>query len=531
MPVGTILEYGGSEAPENWLFLDGSAVSRYDYAELFEIYGTKYGAGDGSTTFNLPDFRGRVPVGLNEADTDFDTLGNTGGEKTHKLTVAEMPSHNHGLTVRGSSYSTAWIIDFQNVTGQSTSTGSTGGSQAHNNLQPYIVVNYIVKAKSDTADYTLTEEKDIKTLLWTNPSPGTEFAAQTIELDLSEYDSVCIEYRPFYSYSGTKSVTAPVGTTALGDLSMSNLGLVNGTNTYNGFRHMEITETGINVQQGYNHSAADNRSVIPVRIYGVKNKINITTPVVTDKGQHTDLLWENAVPSAGFAAQTLELDLSDYDAVEIAYYGQIAGSLSLNFYGLKSEICLKNEYSSLDSIAFIGASNTSGYAFTRNLQVLDTGIIFDSGYSGYTDGSGGASSTQAGVPCKIYGIKFNAATTSTIMEDYIIEQGTEGIWTYRKWNSGIAECWGIREITVAAKDWVAWGSLYYKHYEQVNYPFTFISTPYEIIQVQMTGGNGMTNAYPNNTATTTGHVDIVRPTVYTNAVNGWIKYYVKGRWK
>lgn len=138
----------------------------------------------------------------------------------------------------------------------------------------------------------------------------------------------------------------------------------------------------------------------------VNSDSSLKQVAVEDAGlMRMELLWENAVPSSGFAAQTVELDLSNYDAVKIAYYGQIAGSLSLNFYGLKTETCLKNEYGSLDSVAFIGASNTGGYAFTRNVQVLDTGIVFDTGYSGYTDGSGGASATKAGVPVKIYGIK------------------------------------------------------------------------------------------------------------------------------
>src|SRR5690606_11752046 len=74
---------------------DGSAVSRTDYADLFEVIGTSYGVGDGSTTFNLPNLQGRVPVGLDTGQTEFNALGKTGGAKTHTLTIDQMPSHSH----------------------------------------------------------------------------------------------------------------------------------------------------------------------------------------------------------------------------------------------------------------------------------------------------------------------------------------------------------------------------------------------------------------------------------------------------
>lgn len=149
-PVGSISLFAGSTAPNGWLICDGSAVSRTTYADLFSVIGTTYGSGDGSTTFNIPDIQGKVPVGIDFNDTAFDTLGETGGEKTHTLTVNEMPAHNHSINYVYP-FTAGGLGTYLPATNQSSPTGTSGGdiknmggSQAHNNLQPYIVMNYII---------------------------------------------------------------------------------------------------------------------------------------------------------------------------------------------------------------------------------------------------------------------------------------------------------------------------------------------------------------------------------------------------
>jgi len=88
--------------PPGWLLCDGSAISRGTYANLFAVFGTTYGAGDGSSTFNLPDLRGRALVGAGQgAGLTNRPLGSNGGEERHALTIAEMASHNHGITDPG----------------------------------------------------------------------------------------------------------------------------------------------------------------------------------------------------------------------------------------------------------------------------------------------------------------------------------------------------------------------------------------------------------------------------------------------
>ena len=149
VPTGVINDYAGVNAPDGWLLCHGQEVSRNTYNNLFNVIGTIYGEGDGSTTFNIPDLRSRVGVGLNVGDTDFNTLGNTLGEKTHTLTVNEMPSHSHSIEMSsdGVGYKVE-RVPFGNNTVWGNSgqpIKPTGGGQSHNNIQPSIVLNKIIK--------------------------------------------------------------------------------------------------------------------------------------------------------------------------------------------------------------------------------------------------------------------------------------------------------------------------------------------------------------------------------------------------
>lgn len=232
--TGVVLPYAGAAAPTGWLLADGSAVSRTTYADLFDLIGEAFGAGNGTTTFNLPDLRSRIPVGAGAgtftssfASTDVNTgtdvitvpsnnslytgtavvitttgavptgltAGNTyyvirasattiklassranavagtaidltaqgsgtntltvtytnhslaakGGEETHSSTITEMPAHTH--TNEAPANATGQSGTGFNITALSgtTATGSTGGSEAHNNLQPFVALNYIIK--------------------------------------------------------------------------------------------------------------------------------------------------------------------------------------------------------------------------------------------------------------------------------------------------------------------------------------------------------------------------------------------------
>jgi microcystin-dependent protein len=180
-PAGVIQPFAGAEAsvPAGWLLCNGQAVNRLTYFGLFRLLGTTYGAGDGSTTFNLPDLRGRTPFGLdNMGGSDAgrldvaNTLGGSGGEQKHTMTLAEMVQHAHDLshdhpavngagaffylggpdiwrigsgTPSGTTSPASIGNDTVNLPNFTGNTGNQGSSTPFNVMPPYVLVNYLIK--------------------------------------------------------------------------------------------------------------------------------------------------------------------------------------------------------------------------------------------------------------------------------------------------------------------------------------------------------------------------------------------------
>ncbi len=152
--VGEIRMFAGNFAPAGWMFCEGQLLPISEYETLFNLIGTTYG-GDGQSTFALPDLRGRVPLHFGNGFT----LAETGGVETVTLTVSQIPAHSHPLLASTSTATDANAVS--NLLSQATgffpyvnvnpsvamsaaSIGSTGGSQPHDNFQPYLCVDFII---------------------------------------------------------------------------------------------------------------------------------------------------------------------------------------------------------------------------------------------------------------------------------------------------------------------------------------------------------------------------------------------------
>ena len=191
VPVGSMQAFAGSSAPTGWLLCNGTTASRTTYSNLYSVIGTTYGVGDGSTTFGLPDMRGRVPMGagtgnqLNASGSGAitggtgmtaRTAGAFGGEETHLLTTAETPAHTHtfsgntGTELGYPSYGVSYLINgrdrsiassgagwglwatpdgYSHYHSFSGNTGSIGSGNRSSVVSPFVVLNYIIKAIPD----------------------------------------------------------------------------------------------------------------------------------------------------------------------------------------------------------------------------------------------------------------------------------------------------------------------------------------------------------------------------------------------
>lgn len=263
--IGTIQLWAGTVAPPGWVFCDGAAYSRTEYASAFAIMGTTYGSGDGSTTFNVPNFQGRSPVGFDSSQTEFNARGKSGGAKTYSLTVGEMPAHNHTINHAHASATTSsagahthtaapetgahyvtsgtginanismgggsYVLNSPRSAGAHThtvdvpafsgSSGSAGSGTAFSLLSPYIAIQFIIKMQM-----LGTEQDGLDTLTRGLTVTGTTSLGSALGV------------------AGSSTLTGPVtvsntlsvvgGTTLSGPVSISSTLGVSGAATFSG---------------------------------------------------------------------------------------------------------------------------------------------------------------------------------------------------------------------------------------------------------------------------------------------------------
>lgn len=145
LPAGIIMAWPTTTAPNGWLICDGTAVSRTTYSGLFSAIGTAFGIGDGTTTFNVPDLKGRSIFGKNTGT--FSSIAGTGGAETVTISQGNLPSYNLSATVYNTNGSA--LTGIQGTTNGATAStaniASGGSGTATNILNPYLVLNYVIK--------------------------------------------------------------------------------------------------------------------------------------------------------------------------------------------------------------------------------------------------------------------------------------------------------------------------------------------------------------------------------------------------
>lgn len=150
MPTATVVPYCGTTGPTGWFLCDGSSYNKITYNDLFLVIGYTFG-GSGNN-FNVPDMRGRLPLGISNGISEISnkTMGNTGGSETHTLTTDEMPAHTHTVDTdisgwESSAYSVSGAPDRPNRGSNIVTTSSAGSGGAHSIMQPYMALNFIIK--------------------------------------------------------------------------------------------------------------------------------------------------------------------------------------------------------------------------------------------------------------------------------------------------------------------------------------------------------------------------------------------------
>lgn len=191
--TGTVLDFAGTTAPTGWLMCYGQAVSRATYPNLFAKIGTTFGAGDGTTTFNLPDTRGRAVIGKDDmggtaanrvttagGGIDGATLGASGGAQTHQLTAAQMPAHTHANTLNDPGHVHAnTLSDPGHTHGHNAAMANSGSSTGGGAFAIYAPAGATINAAA--TGITINNASKVSGVTITNASQGSDGAHPNVQ--------------------------------------------------------------------------------------------------------------------------------------------------------------------------------------------------------------------------------------------------------------------------------------------------------------------------------------------------------------
>jgi len=321
----------------------------------------------GTTTFNLPDLRGKVPVGQNSNDIDFSAVGTSLGEKTHTLTQAEMPTHDHGIGLVGvDSGPYGYNVSSLSIgSSQSEKTSATGSGQAHNNMQPSLIVCYIIKY-----GYTSSVIQDnIKGKVIYESEDGSN---STITLDESVANAKFIEiyYKDMSGMRGFTKIESPNNKVAVLSLSTTD---TNESTVWTKTKTIYINNTSISVdcaaQSAVYSNSVGTDAVDYLYILKVIAYYDDTSPeVITKREIATAVLSQEVTMTTG----TIPLDLIE---------NTTTNRLTLSNNGIRIGSGVHNVLISAN--VFANAQNETGYTWTyikRNNSVASIALVNNRGF-------------------------------------------------------------------------------------------------------------------------------------------------------
>lgn len=485
--AGIVYPFAGEVVPEGFLICDGEAYSRAEYAELFDAIGTTYGEGDGSTTFNVPDLQTRVPVG---AGVDYE-LGEVGGEAEHSHKYAMRSVHYYGTVASSDSdpsdglalwdyESNSWV--FGNVESVNGGTNTTNSKVANGTQKTSAYVNNTQASTSGTSNmqpYTV-----VNYII----STGKSADAHPMAISETTVQSSAVAGM-VYPFAGEGD---PEGY------------LLCDGSEYSRTEYAKLFDA-----IGTIYGSGDGSTTF--------NVPNLESRVIIGESDGYALGETGGEEKHTLTVDEMPEDYASFTVRTVWGANAIVDSTGANVTNVSGDY----SYLTVDSV---NAGDAKKYSFTgegephNNMQPYVVMRYFISTGEGGVVSGGNSGAVEGGI----------------IPADYIIEQGSDDMWTWRKYASGVAECWGIIQHNITG--FGSWGGGYVSNEPTtpVSYPFEFAEIPTEVVNISDAGSRAALFIGKEwdkaNTTTTCGSYLFYRG-AEAAAMTVDLSFHVKGTWK